>query len=365
MAAIPLALACAVAPSSDGRTDNSSDKEVRPAAAAGVPAARVPEDRWSVAPDPDRLGWSEVKLRRAAAKLEGLGTAAFLVVTDGQIVFSRGRTSTRFKMHSIRKSLLSALLGISIHEGKIDPAASLADLGIDDLSPRLTAMEKQATVLDLMKSRSGVFHPAVHELPSMIAARPKAGSHRPGEHWYYNNWDFNALGSILEMRAGEPIGRAFGQRIARSIGMEDFEEDDVEYARGPQSIHPAYPFRLSARDLARFGLLYLRGGRWGENQVLPESWVRESTRAHSTTGRSGTTSGYGYMWWVTTRSGVRGRRIPIGTFTAIGHGGQRLAIIPSIDTVLVHLMDTEDEESGIGSAEFDSFLDRLMSARND
>ncbi len=141
MAVILLALACAVSPNSKGAAASSTGKE-----ASLAVAARVPEARWSLAPDPDQLGWSEVGLRRAGAMLEDLGTAAFLVVTDGQIVFSHGRISTRFKMHSIRKSLLSALLGISIHEGRIDPAASLGDLGIDDNSPRLTAEEKQATV---------------------------------------------------------------------------------------------------------------------------------------------------------------------------------------------------------------------------
>ena len=361
MAAILITLACAVPPDSPGAVATSTGKQAPPAAAAREPAAQ-----WSMVSDPGELGWSKVKLRQAAAMLEDLGTAAFLVVTDGRIVFSHGPLSTRFKMHSIRKSLLSALLGISIHEGKIDPGASLRDLGIDDLSPKLTAEEKQATVLDLLKSRSGIFHPAVHELPSMIASRPEPGSHRPGEHWYYNNWDFNALGTIFEVRAGEPIGRAFGRRIARPIGMEDFKEEDVEYARGAQSIHAAYPFRLSARDLARFGLLYLRGGRWGGQQVLPEDWVRESTRAHSNTGRSGTMSGYGYMWWVATRPGISsGRRVPNGTVTASGHGGQRLVIIPTIDTVLVHLMDTEGEESEVGTGEFDRFMDRLMGARQD
>ena len=68
------------------------------------------------------------------------------------------------------------------------------------------------------------------------------------------------------------------------------------------SIHPSYKFRISTRDLVRFGLLYLNKGVWQGVQVIPVDWVKESTRAHSITGSSGTKSGYGLMWWVVATS---------------------------------------------------------------
>jgi len=61
--------------------------------------------------------------------------------------------------------------------------------------------------------------------------------------------------------------------------MEDFDPKEQEYFTGPDSIHRAYPFRMTARDMARFGLLYLRRGRWRDAQLVPAQWVQESTTA--------------------------------------------------------------------------------------
>ena len=59
-------------------------------------------------------------------------------------------------------------------------------------------------------------------------------------------------------------------------------------------MHPAYAMLLSARDLARFGLLYLNDGEWAGKQVVPSSWVEESTKRWSDASYG---LGYGYMWW--------------------------------------------------------------------
>src|SRR5205807_954256 len=84
--------------------------------------------------------------------------------------------------------------------GQIQLSKTLADLGIDDRSP-LTAVEKSATVSDLLKARSGVYHPALYETPGMATARPARGSYAPGVLGYYNNWDLNPVGTIFERAA--------------------------------------------------------------------------------------------------------------------------------------------------------------------
>lgn len=102
-----------------------------------------------------------------------------------------------------------------------------------------------------------------------------------GSFWHYNNWDFNTLGTIYEQQTGEKIFEAFEKRIAQPLQMQDFELDDGGHVTGESSIHPAYPFHMTARDLARFALLYLREGRWRERQILSRNWVEESTVAYS------------------------------------------------------------------------------------
>src|SRR4029434_4997142 len=131
-------------------------------------------------------------------------------------------------------------------------------------------------VIDLLQARSGVYLPAAAEAKEMRDARPARASHAPGTFWYYNNWDFNVLGTIFRQATGEDIFKAIDQRIARPIGMQDYRPKDGVYGLEVYSVHPAYGFRVSARDLARFGLLYLHRGRWRDKQLIPQSWVEAS-----------------------------------------------------------------------------------------
>src|SRR5262249_15650501 len=129
-------------------------------------------------------------------------------------VASWGDVSKRLLMHSVRKSFISALYGIYSASGVVNLQQTLGDLGIDDLPPSLTKQEKQARILDLLAARSGVYHPAAFETAAMKEARPERGSHVPGTFWYYNNWDFNALGFILEQAAKAPVFELFYKQIA-------------------------------------------------------------------------------------------------------------------------------------------------------
>jgi CubicO group peptidase (beta-lactamase class C family) len=252
-----------------------------------------------------------------------------VIVQHGAIVGSWGDTSANILLNSARKSLLSALIGIAVAHHQIDLDANVGGLGIDDNPPPLTAEEKQATVLDLLEARSGVYHGANYETAGMAARRPPRGSHSHGTFWYYNNWDFNALGAIYERAVGTSIFAAFAHQIATPIGMQDFDPAMCRYVGGPDSIYPAYVFYASARDLARFGQLYLRHGRWRDEQIIPAEWVDESTRSYSTTNFG---SGYGYLWWTAAPG-----RLPTGSYFAAGSGGQYVFVIPADDLVIVHL----------------------------
>jgi CubicO group peptidase (beta-lactamase class C family) len=279
-----------------------------------------------------------------------IGTAALMIVKDGVVIEDWGETARKFNCHSMRKSFLSALYGIQAAEGHIDLSKTLAELGIDDNEPSLTDEEKRATVLDLLKARSGVYHPALAETPEMIAARPVRGSHPPGSFWYYNNWDFNALGTIFERQTGTKIFEEFLKRISIPLGMEDFKLEDTEYNRGRISIHPAYPFRMTARDLARFGYLYARQGRWRDRQIVPADWVRQSTHSASDASRQFLPGdGYGYMWWVRPKY-----------FFAWGVGGHYVAVSPERDLVVVHRVNTDQPGKRVSGEEFARLMDLIV-----
>ena len=208
-----------------------------------------PGPSWERAASPGDLGWSAEKLGAARAYAATIDTDAVMIVVDGRVVDEWGDPA-RFNVHSIRKAFLSALIGIHAREGRLRLSDTLAELGIDDNEPALTAAEKQATVADLLKARSGVYHPALYETATNAAARPARGSYRPGAFWYYNNWDFNTLGTILERAAGTSLFEDLKTRIAEPIGMENFQVEDGTCVRGPDSDPPGLPV---PDDRARHG----------------------------------------------------------------------------------------------------------------
>jgi CubicO group peptidase (beta-lactamase class C family) len=294
---------------------------------------------------PEAAGWSIEKLAEAKSWSQQIApTAAVMIIQHGLVVTEWGDTAVKSNLHSVRKSLLSALIGIAVDEHKIDLNATVGSLGIDDNAPSLSPTEKTATVADLLKARSGIYHPALYETPGMARLRPARGSHPPGTFWYYNNWDFNALGTIYERATGERIFTALQDKLARPIGMQDYQAGDGEYFRGAESEHPAYPIRMSARDLARFALLYLHDGRWKDRQVVPSAWVRESTQSYSQAFPDSELGySYGYLWWIgfPSNNGAPMVNVPPGTFAAMGAEGQCAFVIPAYDLVIVHRINSD------------------------
>lgn len=328
-----------------------------------VPGAGWPGAAWSVLENPAAAGWSAAGLDRVRLCAEALGTDCLMLVQAGQTVLTIGDPSSRYPCHSIRKSFLSALIGQGVEEGVIDLAATLDTIGIDDRGG-LTEREKQARVYDLLTARSGIYHPAGFESPWMRSIKETRGTHGPGTFWCYNNWDFNALGTIYTQQTGSDIHDAFRDRIAEPLEMEDFRQDerrkDGWLVPDPCSVHPAYAFRMSTRDLARFGQLYLRGGRWHGTSVVPTSWVAESVLPLSDAGPNGA---YGYMWWVARDgTGLPGVVLPTGSFSARGFRGHFCLIIPPLDLVVVHRVDTTIEGLTVDNFGFGRLVRLILEA---
>ena len=131
-------------------------------------------------------------------------------------------------------------------------------LGVDDYAP-LSAIEKSATIRQLLQARSGIYIPASPETSAMRAARPARGSHAPGTFWYYNNWDFNVLGDIYQRVTGEGLFTATEHRLARPLGWRDFDAlRHIQWGYEPASPRfGAYNMWMSARDMVTLGQLLL------------------------------------------------------------------------------------------------------------
>jgi CubicO group peptidase (beta-lactamase class C family) len=280
--------------------------------------------------------WSEEKLADFTKKARELGVLGVVCLADGKTVVSDGEVSKPLRIASVRKSVLNALFGIAMTKQAINLDATMSELGIDDYAP-LTEVERQATVRDLFKARSGIYISTAAETPAMRAARPKRGSHPPGTFWYYNNWDFNVLGEIYQRVTGHSLYTAVEHELAGPLGWRDFDpmrDSRYQYlAEAPR--FPAYNLSMSARDLATLGQLYLDQGMLNGKPHVPASWVVESTTIHSTTGRKGIEGGYGYLWWgATNKDGADPAGIPLGSYTAAGNGGRYVVVLPSVRAVI-------------------------------
>jgi len=329
-------------------------------AAPAIAAGDYPGATWEHVKSLRQTGWSAEKLKAARDYSATISTDAVMIVEDGLVVSEWGDTSKKIVVHSIRKSYLSALYGIYVGKGVIRLSKTLAELGIDDNPPSLTAAEKRATIEDLLKARSGVYHPSLEETESMKKNRPARGSHPPGTFWYYNNWDFNALGTIFEKETRRKIFDEIKLRLAVPTQWEDFQVTDGKYDRGPDSIHPAYPLWLTARDMARFGLLYMHEGAWRGQQIVPRDWVRRSVTAWS---KAGSLGGYGYLWWVAVGGkAFPGATLDDGAFAAEGVGGNYIVVIPSRKLVVVHRVFTTGGRA-VKIGEFGQLLSLILNAK--
>ncbi|WP_460758938.1 serine hydrolase domain-containing protein [Lysobacter fragariae] len=318
---------------------------------AGCPSSAAPPSDAFERITPREAGYSPERLEELRAFLEKSGSDSLMLLHEGKVFFEWGDIHKKLLVHSMRKALLSSLYGIHQGRGDMDLDKTLAELDVDDLPPALTNKEKSARLIDVLKSRSGVYHAAAAESDGMSQVRPSRGSHAPGEFFYYNNWDFNVAGRILERRIGRRIYDAFFDEIAQPLGMIDYRNHIVVAPAGAiptgpdvdgfyqyepdRSRYPAYHFRMSAHDLALYGQLFLDRGRWHGKQLIPAEWITLSTRPYSIVEPQYGLA-YGMLWDVL----VPDTPDETPSFFHTGVGIHMLAVYPKHGLVMVHRVDT-------------------------
>jgi CubicO group peptidase (beta-lactamase class C family) len=325
-----------------------------------------PGAEWERIVRPESVGWTAAGLEKVRAKLSTLHTTGFMAIVGGRVLMQYGDVQRVTYLASVRKSVLSMLYGIYRERGKIDLNKTLAQLGIDDIGG-LSAAEKQATVYDLIRARSGVYH-AASNLGDNLASAPPRGSQKHGTYFLYSNWDFNALGTIFEKETGVNIYDALQRDIAGPVGMRDFNRATQQKSGDlTLSIHPAYHIFLSTRDMARMGYLMLRRGKWNGRQIVPEAWVKESTSLQTPRVEMNPASvrhgvfGYGYLWWVFDKATMPADLV--GAYTALGAFGQQILVMPKLDMVIVHKTDPSGGRE-VSEVDFFNVVELLLGARS-
>jgi CubicO group peptidase (beta-lactamase class C family) len=304
-----------------------------------------PGRSWERFSRPEDAGFGSAGLDTLEQTLFTKPTTSLLVIKGGKIVYSYGDASHVSYLASARKSILCMLYGNYVANGTIDLNKTVGDLGINEAGEGLLPIEKRAMVRHLLMSSSGVYWPESNPSGNSLPP-PRRGSKEPGEYFYYNNWDYNVAGAVFEQLTGKTIFGALAEDLAGPLQFQDFDparQRMLGYPTAP-SRYRSYQMWLSARDMARLGLLMVNGGVWSGRQVIPASWVKESTALHvKSAALSNMTGvmGYAYMWWKPTVS----KRQPEWTdsYLAVGNHGQFILGLPAIDTVVVHKRAVPDQ----------------------
>ena len=275
-------------------------------------------------------------------------TRAVVILLDGEIIAERyGEgfdAGQKFPAWSISKSIQHALYGIAVRDKKLAVAdlAPIADWKAKD------DQRSRITIDMLLRMSSGLKYNEFDFLPpadltTMLYLQPSAAdyavratlSHEPNTHWAYSSATANILSRILRQAYGDedyyqlPYRELFGK-----IGMRDTV---VEADAAGTLVFSSYVF-ATARDLARFGLLYAQDGVWLGERILPEGWATYA-RARTPSAPDGE---YGAQWWLPSdseqaRAAARGTPLPEDTFFGEGFEGQKLFVIPSRKLVIVRL----------------------------
>jgi CubicO group peptidase (beta-lactamase class C family) len=356
-AALAALLACIVL-SGPARAVSSSQSFVFPAA------------EWQRITDPTAAGYCQAGLDAATARAKQLATTAMTVVVGGRVLWEYGDQQFISYLASVRKSILAMMFGKPVASGVIKLDRTMAELGIDDVGGLLPE-ERKATVADLLAARSGVYHDAANAActgcGSTMGDPPgPRGSVPHGSHFLYNNWDFNALGTVFEKATGEDIYDAFERDFAKPMQFQDFDRaQQRKTVNARASIHPAYHFYLSSRDMARVGYLMLRDGRWGAREIVPREWVRRITTVVTPVADMNPASlragpfGYGYLWWIW--DGPFNTAAYRGAYTGQGAIGQFITVLPSLDMVVAH--KTRQGQAAVSRTEYLSVVDAVIAAK--
>jgi CubicO group peptidase (beta-lactamase class C family) len=164
----------------------------------------------------------------------------------------------------------------------------------------------------------------------------------PGERFQYDSGGVILLSAILQRATGLHADQYLNQHLFERLGITG------RYWARNEEMHPhtGGGLFLRSRDVARFGLLYLRQGRWADEQLVPREWVEESFREHVDIRHLDRqhTTGYGYLWWIMSPDPDGDQSTPI--YAARGFMGQYIFIIPEHRMVVVSTGRNMDSKSG-------------------
>jgi len=300
---------------------------------------------------------------------------SLLVIKDGYLVFENyygdGGVDESTNLWSVTKSVTSALVGMAWDDGYIPSIHQ----PMKELMPQYPEF-KDITLFHTLTMTTGLSWN--EEGPLWVKwilsddlvkeALDRGFERKPGKQFFYSSGNSHFLTSLIYYRTGTTPGKLAKDRLFVPLGIPfDTMSSDILYTSWDQYI-PQVPqtwrkdnkgiecagfgLYLTARDMAKFGFLYLNQGRWEDEQIISKEWVRASTKDQITDiyGRYS----YGYQWYLTLVAGHP-------AFLASGYGGQIIGIVPDLDMVVVLKYEAENAAHPVpGTAHDDMHLFELV-----
>lgn len=296
---------------------------------------------WSWPTDtPENQGLNQAALDTVHATFDTFPLLSSVIVKNGYLIDTYckdGYADQVFVLNSASKSITSALIGIAIDQGYIEDVT----VPLSDYFPQVLEFDdtawQQITIWHLLTHTSGILTTddsnweawrSADNWIDYILELPIVST--PGTEFSYSTGNTHLLSAILEQATGMSMYEFGREYLFDPVGM-----DSVQIGTDPQGIADGgNGIWLSTSDMAKFGALFLNGGSWEGQQVVPADWVEQSTSVQFQ--RSTGSADYGYQWWVRTFGDLQ-----YDAFFAQGHGGQYIFVVPQLELVVAINSDYE------------------------
>ena len=330
-----------------------------------APVAEIPippENIWNFdAPENHSMDPSILSALHTA--VADINIHAIVTVKDGVIIdeyYKGGYDETSvFTLQSVSKTFTGTLIGLAIEQGYIAGVEAKLSEYLPQIADFEDAQKQAITLEHLLTHTSGLewyewggnssswrpFRQSDNWVDYILSRNMIM---RPGSAFAYSTGGTHLLAAVLQEATGQSAYEYGKEHLFSPMGM-----DSVEWRSDPQDITDGgNGIAMTARDAAKFGQLILNRGRWGDSQLLPESWIDQSVERR-VPGADGA-SAYGYQWWLRTCGAGN-----YDVYYAMGHGGQFIFVVPELNLVTVMTSRTESTYTPRAY-----FIDYILAAYN-
>lgn len=308
---------------------------------------------------PEQLGWNTAMLDSLKQMLSEKKSKSFVLLHKGKIV-----VEWYYDNHSREKNWYWASAGKTLTAGLVGIAESKRQLQLTDQSNKYlgkawtscdSTSENKITIWHQLTMTTGLDERVSFEctLPTCLKCRVE-----PGTRWFYHNAPYTLLDGIIEGATGQNLNLYFRNEIGQKTGM-----DGLFLKVGDNNV-----FYSTTLSMARYGLLLLREGKWQNQQIIPDIFIKKLSSSSQTINPS-----YGFLTWLNGKNkftlpgstfsfnGMLIPEAPPDLYAALGKNDQKLYVVPSLDMVAVRMGEAAGDSNQAVPIILDREIWRILS----